>query len=549
MSKANKDTQNTEQQPEKVITKYDRKVQKRKEEKEKERRDKLIGRIVGIGLVVALACLVASFPIRSWLTVNGSYVRVDGKDITKVEFDYNYNIVSNNYIAENYYTFYYYFGIDLTGDLTKQMYSETLTWKDFFDQTAVENIARNKGLVNAAQAEGFTYDTTEEYNDYMEALKEAAKESGSSVGEYIKNLYGPYATEARVKPFVEEGMYANAYVALIEERMAPSQDDIQAHYDSNKASYDSVDYYIYTVDAELPTEPTELADPVEPAEGSTGDGASGTNNEGGETTEGAEQEVYQPSEAEIAAAMEVAKEEADRAVRAIKVNGELKSNLRQAAVTPYLLRDWLFAEERKTGDTTVIEDNTNHRYYVLEFENRYLDQTLTADVRVAMTAQDNGQEILDEWKNGAATEESFAEICDKYNDPQVTTLEGGLAVGVAPSELSEKVREWVTDSARVAGDTAVITPEEEGYTYVLYYVAPNEAEWILSIRGTLLEERVMNYLEEVIAGVKVDDPKGNLAFLKVEEEDNSGDEASPAPEGEGTPVPEGEAEPTPEPVG
>ena len=161
MSKANKDTQNTEQQPEKVITKYDRKVQKRKEEKEKERRDKLIGRIVGIGLVVALACLVASFPIRSWLTVNGSYVRVDGKDITKVEFDYNYNIVSNNYIAENYYTFYYYFGIDLTGDLTKQMYSETLTWKDFFDQTAVENIARNKGLVNAAQAEGFTYDTTE----------------------------------------------------------------------------------------------------------------------------------------------------------------------------------------------------------------------------------------------------------------------------------------------------------------------------------------------------------------------------------------------------
>lgn len=59
----------------------------------------------------------------------------------------------------------------------------------------------------------------------------------------------------------------------------------------------------------------------------------------------------------------------------------------------------------------------------------------------------------------------------------------------------------------------------------------------------------MNYLEEVIAGVKVDDPKGNLAFLKVEEEDNSGDEASPAPEGEGTPVPEGEAEPTPEPVG
>jgi len=550
MSKSDKEAPNTEQQPDKVVTKYDLKVQRRKEEKAKEQRDRLIGRITGIVIVVALACLVASFPIRTWLTVNGTYVVVDGEDVSKVEFDYNYNIVSNNYIAQNYSMFYYYFGIDLTGDLTTQMYSDTLTWKDYFDQMAVENIARNKGLEKAARAEGFTYDSTEEYHEYMDELKKAASEAGSTAKDYIKMLYGPYATEARVKSFVEEGMYTNAYAELIEERMAPGQDEIQEYYNNNKASYDSVDYYLYSVDAELPTEPTELADPVEPAEG---DG----NTEGGnaEGESGTEQEVYQPSEAEIAAAMEIAKAEADKAERTIKADGELNTNMRQSSVTPYLLRSWLFDEERKAGDTTVIEDSTNHRYYVLGFEGRYLDQTPTVDVRVAMTAEDNGQAILDEWKSGAATEESFAEICDKYNDPQVTTLEGGLAEGTAPSSLSQEVREWVVDSARVAGDTAVITPETGEYTYVLYYVAPNEAEWIMSIRNTLVENKLMDYLEEVVAGVQIDDPKGNLAFLREELENQDpaeGDgEASPEPDGEAAPTqePDGEASSTPEPEG
>lgn len=64
---------------EKTMTKYDLKMQHRKEEAAKAKRDEIKGTIIGIALVVALAAFVASFPIRSWLSVNGSYIKVGGK--------------------------------------------------------------------------------------------------------------------------------------------------------------------------------------------------------------------------------------------------------------------------------------------------------------------------------------------------------------------------------------------------------------------------------------------------------------------------------------
>jgi len=539
MSESKKETENTSQKPEKVVTKYDLKMQRRKEEKAREQKEKQMGTVTGIVVVAALACLVASFPIRSWITVHGTYVEVDGEKVPKVEFDYNYNVVSNSFISQNYTMYYYYMGVDLMGDLSTQMYSDTLSWKDYFEGLAVDNIARNKALAREARAEGFVHDVTEEYNEYMEELRKTASEAGTSTKEYIQRLYGVYATESRVRPFIEEAMYTSAYGDVVSERMTPSQEDIQAYYEGNTASYDSVDYYVTMVEAELPTEPTELADPVDETE-AAGDQDAGADTQTGADGQDAEETPYQPSEAEIEAAMEAAKKEADGLESGIMTSGELASNARQSDIA-YLLRDWLFDETRKEGDTTVIEDSTNHRYYVLGFERRYLDQTPTVNIRTVMTTGENGQEILDEWKNGAATEESFAEICDKYNDASVTSAEGGLLEGVSTARLADEMRDWLSGGTRAAGDTAVISPEGEGYTYVMYYLGTNEAEWILSIRSTLLNEKVSEYMDALIADMDVKDPKGNLNFLKVEaEEENdstsgeSGDASSgndDAPEG------------------
>lgn len=512
---SNNETPNTEQKPEKVQTKYDLKMQRRKEEKEREARSRRNGNIIGIVIVAALICLVASFPIRTYLTVHGTYMKVNGEDISRVEFDYHYNTAVSNYL--NQYGYYLYMmGIDPSSDFTSQMYSETLTWGDYFQQLAVQDIVRNKSLLKQAKDEGFTYDATEDYNGFEEALEQAAANAGTTANDYRKQVYGVYATQSRLKPVLEEAMYVAAYYDELSDRQTPSMEDIQAYYDENKASYDSVDYRMVTVEAELPTEPTELADPVDEETEGEDEAADG------EETEAA----YEPSEAEIEAAMAKAKEEADKAEETVATEGELYENQRQSAANSNI-RSWLFEDGRKAGDTTVIEDSTNHRYYVVSFEKRYLDEKRSVDLRVAITTEDKGQAILDEWKAGAATEESFGEICDKYNDPAMTQAEGGLLEGMTSSGMPAGMSSWAQDEARKPGDTTVISEEGQTNTYVAYYVGTNDEEWVINIRQTLLNQKMTEYISELVADGQVEDPKGHLRYLKVQAEaDKAAQESS-----------------------
>lgn len=505
----NKGTKDTEEKQSKIVTKYDRKVERRKEQKAKEERDKKISRITGIVLAAALVCFVASFPIRTFLTVNGTYITVDGESVSRVEFDYYYNVAISNYLSGQG-AWLYYAGIDLSGDLSQQMYSEDMSFKDFFDEMAVDLMAQNKALEKEGRAAGFTYDTAEKYKEYMESLKEYASKEGVSAREYIRGTYGAYATESRVKPYVEEMMYANAYYESVVEDMVISQDEIEQYYNEHKNNYDLIDFRLNSVSAELPKEPTELADPVEsaaPAESTAPAEGEGSG------TDGAESE-YEPSEAEIAAAMEKAKAEAENMEKTIKTEGNQTVGAFYSDVL-YILRDWLFAEERNPGDTTVIEDASSNRYYVLAFEKRYRNTAPTVDARVVMTNNGNGQEILDEWKSGEATEASFAELSDKYNDPAVTDAQGGLYEEMQVSYLAAELGDWFGDSSRVKGDTAVISPEGDTYSYVVYYVGANREEWIVNIENTLRSSRASEYADKLAESITVEDKKGNLNYLKV----------------------------------
>ena len=491
-------TKNTEQNAEKVMTKYDLKMQKRQQEKEQAKKQQLKNNIISIALVVCLAAVVASFPIRNYFTVNGAYIEVNGEEISRVEYDYNYNIAKTNYLS-TYGTYLYYMGMDITVDFDDEYYSTLRTWGDYFDEITVENIKQNKALMAEAKAAGFTYDVSKEYAEYEEALALMAKEEGMSVKAFIQELYGPYATVSRVKPFIEEGMIASAYYNSLYDQNLPTQEEVLAHYNENKADYDSVDYYVAVVDAVLPTEPTDGS-----AVSTTGDAATATDGTTATST-------YEPTEEEVATAMAEAKAEADKKVKTIKVDGEYVTDIRKADAI-YILTDWLFSDERKAGDTTVIEDSLNSRYYAVEFSQRYLSENLSADIRVVMTADGNADSIYNEWKSGAATEESFAAICDKYNDPTMTTADGGLYVGLKSGSLSTELKDWIFSSDRVPGETTVIATEGSDYAYVLYYVAPNKAEYLLEIEDELASNRTYAYLDSLVEKVVVEDPKGNLKY-------------------------------------
>lgn len=523
MSKNEKVTENKEQKEQteqKVMTKYDRKVQKRKEEKEKEKKEERISTAVGIVFLVALVCLVASFPIRTYLATHETYVVINGEKVNKVEFDYAYNTSKNNYITQ-YGSYLSYFGLDTSKDLSTQMYSDTLTWQDYFEQNAVESLKQNKALMAEAKAAGFTYDTTDEYNTFKETIKTSAASAGVSDKEYVRSIYGSYATMGRIEEYVKNDMVMNAYYQKLQEDNAPSDDEIQSYYEENKATYDSVDYRLTTIEADLPTEPTELADPVEETAADTTGTTDGT-----AATDTTQDTAYQPSDAEIAKAMEDAKVLADDAEQTVAKDGEAHENEKKSSVN-YMISDWLFDDARKAGDTTVITNDNSHCYYVVAFEKRYLDETPSADVRVIIPTEDKtGEEILEEWKNGAATEDSFAELCKKYTQDTSAVENGGLFEQVTKTGMTEELSNWIFDSSRQAGDTVAITVSDT--TYVLYYIGQDQPEWKINIKNTLVSDTMSQHMQDITADVTVEDPKGKLNYLKVQAEESAAAETETA---------------------
>ena len=129
--------------------------------------------------------------------------------------------------------------------------------------------------------------------------------------------------------------------------------------------------------------------------------------------------------------------------------------------------------------------------------------------------------MLEEWKNGAATEDSFAELADKNG----SSVEGGLHEGLTANSMTDALADWIFDSARVSGETTAILGGEGESSYVVYYVGTNNPAWYLDIESTLLTETMSAYMEEIAQGYEVTNARGNLNYLKVQEAAAASDES------------------------
>jgi len=458
----------------KVVTKYDRKVQQRKEAEAKAKKQKTIDRLISIAILAVIAIIVVSIPVSRYIAKNTTYINVGGHDITRLEYDYHFNMAYDEYL-NTYGSYLSMMSLDTTRDLDKQAYSDTLTWQDYFDQLAVDSLQHNKALLNEATAAGFTYDTSKDYETFVAAMKEGAAQQKVTVNKYYKLNFGKYATASNMKPFVEESYFVAAYYSSIADEKGASEDEILAYYEANKKEYDRVDYLCTTIKAEV-------------TETSTDD--------------------------EITAAMADAKAKAEEALEVIGAEGEEVNGMLYGSVDSSL-RDWMFDESRKEGDTTIAENADSHTYFVVMYKDRYRDENPTASVRSILTTTVSGEDILKEYVTMGSTEEAFIDLVSKYSEDAYTSATGGLYEELGKSATETDLNTWIFDEDRKPGDVTII--KEDTSTYVLYYIEEGRPSWQARIGSTLLGENLTEYLTEIKANCEVQDSKGNLNYLTVEE--------------------------------
>lgn len=361
----------------KVQTKYDRKMEARKlkaeQEKKEEKRFKVISTLAGIAVVAGIIIAIVASVMTKQQVLTGTYIKMGEEPISKLEFDYYYNMTTNSYL-NSYASILPYMGLDTTADYGTQIYDpETgMTWQDMFEEMTVEQLKQTVTLVADANANGFTYDVETEYAANLESMKEAAETSGVTIGEYYKSLYGDYATVENIAPFLKEGILASAYYNHLLEENVGNEEEIATYYAEHKQDYDKVDYRSFAIADEIAEDATEeqIAAAMEEMK--------------------AKAETFMQSRVDGADFDTLCAELAPEEQKANYEDAETEKCLNEGVYStgvPAAVRDWVYDDARAEGDIEVIEDTTNNRYYVVEFVQKYFDEADNANIGNAISSE------------------------------------------------------------------------------------------------------------------------------------------------------------------
>lgn len=110
------------------------------------------------------------------------------------------------------------------------------------------------------------------------------------------------------------------------------------------------------------------------------------------------------------------------------------------------------------------------------------------------SAESKAQGILDQWKQGAATEESFASMANSYSADTGSNTAGGLYSDVYQGEMMETFDAWCFDPARQVGDTGLV--KTAAGWHVMYY-SGETVLWTSYAENDLRYEWQLAFMEQV----------------------------------------------------
>ncbi len=435
-----------EEQQKKPATRYDQKMERRKTEAAKQAKsDKMFNMAciaAGVVVVAAIAVGVTTSVINKNKATNDTYIKVGGHEINRVEYDYYYNMATNNYI-NTYGSFLSYMGLDTTKDYADQPYSDTMSWKDAFDEMAVAQLTQAKVLSDDAAVKGFSADITADYDNFAASIAQAAQANGITEKRYYKASFGQYATKEGVESYVKEGLLTEAYYNYLLEQNTPSAEDITAYYEENKNNYDTVSYRNYAFTAEA-------------AEGATEEQIAESMKQQKDKAEEMKARL-EAGEDFKALCIEYAPEESKATYENTETDATLVENATYGA-TPTSYQDWLYEAERTAGDIFVAEDTASNRYYVIEFTGRAQGESYEDTISSTLAGEKVTEYIT-------ALTETY-EVTDvagdlKYLTVQETASAAETAAQEQDAASEETVEESNSDETAAEETTAAETTESE----------------------------------------------------------------------------------------
>ena len=474
------------------------KMTERQIAEQKEAKKVKIYSIAFVVVLVALIVFAVIISVNRSIEARGVHEKstvaatIGSHELSDAELSYYYIDYVNNYV-NTYGSYLSLFGLDSSKTLDQQVYSTETgeTWADFFISQAASTAQSTLSLADAAEAEGFTL--SEEQQTQVDLLSNNLDSYAKLYGyknadAFLKAQYGNGSSKADYLAYYSRNLLASAYQTAHQDALSYTSEQIREADSQDPAKYSSYSYAQY----HIPT-----------SKFLTG----GTTDENGTTTYTAAERdaAVVAAKAAIAPLLKAANlDELNAAIGEMTINegteasATVYTNQARSSINTYLT-DWITDEARQEGDitsievpTTVTDENgeeleTVSAYYVVMYTGKNNNETDLINVRHILVgfsgdqnedgtytdeakeaARTSAEEILDEWKSGDATEDSFAELANSKSTDTGSNTNGGLYENVYPGQMVAAFNDWCFDADRKPGDTGIV---ETSYGYhVMYFV-------------------------------------------------------------------------------
>lgn len=377
--------------------------------------------VVGVLSVVLVAFLLV------WNTGiiqrNAAAVTVDGEKYSAADVQY----YLRSLMLQN--------GISSTSSLKSMTMNSTTgeTMYDYLKSQAVERLVTCAALDKQAGEEGFAMsdDTQTQVDDQLKQLEEQWVSAGyQSRDAFIRANYGPYMTYDRLVELFTRDMRVSEYSTQFSDGLSYSDADYEKYYQENANTLDEYTLTQFVFNATVDTVDAD------------GNAIEMTDDEKTAALEQAKTEKQAQAQ-ELQSKLEAGEDPAQLAQEyADQLTGDpsVSQVMSGSSVASASYAQWAQDTARQKEDVTLSEYDagpSSYYYYVVRFEGRARNDENTATVRHILVAaeQDEGaseptedqyaaaktkaEELLEQWKSGPATQESFAELAKRIGRAHV----------------------------------------------------------------------------------------------------------------------------------
>lgn len=482
------------------------------EREAKQKRNSKIKWTVSTLAVILVIALVIVLSATSILYTKTTAITLNGEKITPAEMNYYFSGQFFS-LANQYGDYAPMLGLDVRGGTaglahqTCPMLPDGGTWRDYFIQQAQSEIIQIRAIEKYANDNGIalTEEEIAEVDSSFEGMDEIVKLQGfGSVDKFFAANYGAGVD----KELVRDASLKAALAAKVMQQTADSfeYDDAQLeeYYAGLNGESDVFDYAYYYIPA----------------------GTAETVNEDGET-------VNEPNDETKAEAVKKAEDivasyskakgedfmERFNAAVAENVEGSEASRRTGSAASLGVYKEWLM-NSHKAGDIGIVANPDGNGQYVVMYLDRSDNHYPVAQVRhilVRAVAGEDGtysdeakneakakaEDILNEWKSGDMTEDSFAELANKYSEDPGSNTRGGLYDTVAKGQMVEEFDRFCFEGHK-SGDTGIVYGESGGVPgyHVMYYVGEGDLYSNVIARNALVSQDMEKWMGEITEGAE-----------------------------------------------